>query len=377
MTGSSRTPPGPGRIPRRVVLGGLAGLAAASAAEEAGAQTGSGAPAAPPRPAPARLETEEFRLPGPEDGVTVYVRNKRPAGTARFAADRILLYVHGATYPASTAFDLPLAGLSMMDYLAGLGFDTYLVDLPGYGLSGRPAAMNRPAAEGKPFMRTRDAAAVVGQVVDFIRQRRGVDRIDLMGWSWGTSTMGLYTSTHADTVNRLVLYAPQWLSRTPSLIGADGGALGAYRSVSRDSAKARWLKGVPEDKQAGLIPPGWFEQWADATFATDAAGAAQSPPVLRAPNGVVADSQEHWQAGKPLYDPGEIRVPTLVIHAEWDADLPSYQAQDYFARLTRTPYKRFVELGEGTHTVMMEKNRMQFFREVAAFLTEADPQALN
>ena len=41
------------------------------------------------------------------------------------------------------------------------------------------------------------------------------------------------------------------------------------------------------------------------------------------------------------------------------------------------PYRRFVELGEGTHTVMMEKNRMQFFREVAAFLTEADPQALN
>ncbi|KTS30740.1 alpha/beta hydrolase [Methylobacterium indicum] len=322
------------------------------------------------------MAVEEFRLPGPEDGVSIYLRNKRPAGTERFAPDRILLYVHGATYPASTAFDLPLGGLSMMDYLAGLGFDVYLVDLPGYGLSGRPAAMGRPAADGQPFMRTKDAAAVVGQAVDFIRRRRGVDRIDLMGWSWGTSTMGLYTSTHTDTVNRLVLYAPQWLSRTPSLLGTSG-PLGAYRSVSRDSAKERWLKGVPADKQADLIPPGWFEQWADATFATDAAGAGQTPPVLRAPNGVVADSQEYWQAGKPLYDPGEIRVPTLVIHAEWDADLPSYQAQEYFARLTRTPYKRFVELGEGTHTVMMEKNRMQFFREVAAFLTEDDPQALN
>ncbi len=36
-----------------------------------------------------------------------------------------------------------------------------------------------------------------------------------------------------------------------------------------------------------------------------------------------------------------------------------------------------MELGEGTHTVMMEKNRMQFLREIAAFLTESDPQALN
>ena len=264
-----------------------------------------------------------------------------------------------------------------MDYLAGLGFDVYLVDLPGYGLSKRPAVMDAPAADNPPFMRTPDAAKVVGQAVDFIRKRRNVEKIDLMGWSWGTSTMGLYTSTHNDAVNRLVLYAPQWLARTPSLTGGGSGPLGAYRSVSRDSAKARWLTGVPEDKKADLIPPGWFDQWADATFATDQVGAKQSPPVLRAPNGVVADSKEFWQAGKPLYDPGNIRVPVLIIHAEWDADLPSYQAQEYFTKLTHAPYKRFVELGEGTHTVMMEKNRMQLLHAVGAFLTEANPQALH
>ncbi len=38
-------------------------------------------------------------------------------------------------------------------------------------------------------------------------------------------------------------------------------------------------------------------------------------------------------------------MPVLIIHAEWDADLPSYQAQEYFTKLTHTPYKRFVELG--------------------------------
>ncbi|MEG9528416.1 MAG: alpha/beta hydrolase [Hyphomicrobiales bacterium] len=356
----------PGRgLARRELVGALAAGAVVAAS------------AAPAVAAPsARLATEEFRLPWSEPGVEIYVRNKRPAGTERFPGDRILLYVHGATYPASTAFDLPLGGMSPMDYLAGLGFDVYLVDLPGYGLSGRPAAMSAPASDNAPFMRTPDSAKVVGQVVDFILKRRGVEKIDLMGWSWGTSTMGLYTSTHNDKVNRLVLYAPQWLARTPALIGGNG-PLGAYRSVSRDNAKTRWLTGVPEDKKAELIPPGWFEQWADATFATDQAGAKQTPPVLRAPNGVVADSKEFWQTGKPLYDPGEIRVPVLIIHAEWDADLPSYQAQEYFTKLTHAPYKRFVELGEGTHTVMMEKNRMQFLHEVGAFLTEADPQALN
>lgn len=356
----------PHTVGRRDIFRGLAALGLGMAA----------APALAREPTAPSIEREEFRVPTVEPGIELYLRNKRPAGQSRFASDRILLYVHGATYPASTAFDLPLAGLSMMDYLAGLGFDVYLVDLPGYGFSSRPKQMDQPAADNPPFMRTADAAKAVGVAVDFILKRRGVEKLDLMGWSWGTSTMGLYTTTHNDKVGRLVLYAPQWLAKAPPNLGTSG-PLGAYRTVTRDSARDRWLKGVAEDKRAALIPPGWFEQWADATWATDKVGAALPNPVLRAPNGVVADSQDYWQAGKPLYDPGEIRVPTLVIHAEWDADLPSYQAQEYFTKLTNVPYKRFVELGEGTHTVMMEKNRMQFFREVAAFLQEPDPQALD
>ena len=81
--------------------------------------------------------------------------------------------------------------------------------------------------------------------------------------------------------------------------------------------------------------------------------------------------------GKPFYDPGKIAVPTLAIHAEWDADVPSAMAEAYFARLTGAPYKRFVELGEGTHTVMLEKNRMQFFHEILGFLDESDATALK
>jgi pimeloyl-ACP methyl ester carboxylesterase len=92
---------------------------------------------------------------------------------------------------------------------------------------------------------------------------------------------------------------------------------------------------------------------------------------------VFEEFENNWRAGKPYYDPGKIAVPTLLIHAEWDADLPSYQAQTYFKLLTNVPYKRFVELGEGTHTVMLEKNRMQFFREIMGFLSETDALALH
>jgi pimeloyl-ACP methyl ester carboxylesterase len=322
-----------------------------------------------------QVEMQEFMVPAVDPGIQLYVRNKHPAGVQNFAADRILIYVHGSTYPSETAFDLPVGGSSMMDQLAERGWDVWMLDVRGYSRSTRPPEMDRPAADGKPIVNTATAAKDVGAVVDFVLKRRGVAKVNLMGWSWGTSIMGLYTTTHNANVARLVLYAPQWLSNNK--VPEDAPPLGAYRGVTREAARERWLMGVPADKQATLIPPGWFDQWADATFATDPVGAKQNPPVLRAPNGTAQDSRDYWMVGKPLYQPSDITVPVLLIHAEWDADLPTYQTAAYFQQLTRTPYKRWVQLGEGTHTVMLEKNRMQFIHAVEAFLEEPDPQALK
>jgi len=317
----------------------------------------------------ADLVMEEFMVPAVDPGIQLYVRNKRPQGVTSFSPDKILLYVHGATYPSETAFDLQLSGMSWMDYIARHGYDVYLVDLRGYGRSTRPSEMDLPPDQNAPLVRTTTAVKDVGAAVDFILKRRGVSKINLLGWSWGTTIMGAYTVQNNGKVNKLVLYAPQWIRTTASLVQT-GAKVGAYRTVSRDAAKGRWRTGVPEDKKATLIPPGWFEAWADATFATDPVGSKRTPQVLRAPNGVVQDGLEYWSAGKPLYDPAGIRVPTFLAHAEWDADLPSYMLYAYFAKLSNAPYKRYVEIGEGTHTVIMEKNRMQLFQAVQQFLDE-------
>jgi pimeloyl-ACP methyl ester carboxylesterase len=317
----------------------------------------------------ADLVMEEFMVPAADAGIQLYLRNKHPKDLKTYPAEKVLLFVHGATYPAETAFDLRLGGVSWMEYIAVRGYDVYCVDLRGYGRSTRPPEMDQPAEQNEPIVRTETAVKDVGAAVDFILKRRGVARINLMGWSWGTTTMGWYTAQHNDRVNKLVLYAPQWLRNSASLIDK-GGKLGAYRTVSAEAARTRWLTGVPEEKKADLIPAGWFEAWAGATFATDPVGSKQSPPTIRAPNGVLLDNREFWNAGKEVYNPTEIRVPTFLAHAEWDQDLPSYMLYAYFAKLTNAPYKSYIEIGEGTHTVVMEKNRMILFRAVQAFLDE-------
>ncbi|HZR89629.1 MAG TPA: alpha/beta fold hydrolase [Bradyrhizobium sp.] len=317
-----------------------------------------------------RVVMEEFMAPASDAGIAIYVRNKHPAEMTTFRPERTVLFVHGSTYPAHTAFDLQLGGLSWMDYIAQHGYDVYLLDLRGYGKSTRPKEMSEKPEANPPIVRTETAVKDVGSAVDFILKRRNLSKLNLLGWSWGTTIMATYTTEHADKVERLVLYAPQWIRTTAQLIQSGPGPLPAYRSVRKDQARDRWLNGVPEDKKAAVIPAGWFEQWADATWATDPEGAKMNPPMLRAPNGTIADTAAFWSSGKPYYDPAKVTVPTLVIGAEWDHDNPAYMRQTLFPLLVNAPGKRYVELAEGTHTILMEKNRMKLFQAVQAFLDE-------
>jgi pimeloyl-ACP methyl ester carboxylesterase len=317
-----------------------------------------------------KIVMEEMMVPAVDPGIQIYVRNKRPTDMNSFRPERTVLFVHGATYPAHTAFDLKLDGTSWMEYIAARGYDVYLLDVRGYGKSTRPKEMaEKPEANG-PIVRGETAVKDISSVVDFILKRRNIPRLSLIGWSWGTTLMATYTTKNSDKVERLALYAPVWIRQTASLVQAGPGPLGAYRMVTREQAKQRWYTGVPEEKKAALIPAGWFDAWADATWASDPEGAKANPPVVRAPNGVIADGNDYFGAGKPYYEPAKITVPTLLVGAEWDRDAPPYMAQTLFPLLVNSPGKRYVQLAEGTHTIVMEKNRLKLFEAVQAFLDE-------
>lgn len=313
------------------------------------------------------LTMAEAMVKSPDPGVEIYVRNKHPAGMTTFRPDRTVLFVHGATYPAESAFDLKLGGVSWMEFIAQQGYDVWMLDLRGYGKSTRPPEMAMPPEANLPLVRGDTAVKDIGTAVDFILKQRHLTKLNLIGWSWGTTLMATYTTQNAAKVQRLVLYAPSWL-RAPAPPAS--GPLGAYRLVTKEQANERWYNGVAEDKKAALIPAGWFDAWANATWASDPLSGTHNPPLLRATNGVMQDGREFHGAGKPYYDPAKIAVPTLLVVGEWDRDTPPYMAEALFPLMVNAPGKRLVELPEGTHHIVMEKNRMELFRTVQAFLDE-------
>ena len=207
----------------------------------------------------------------------LYVRERVHAGTlARGSrlADRVVLFVHGAGTPAEVAFDVPYQDYSWMAYLAQAGFDTFSVDMTGYGRSTRPAAMNDPcnlaptqqasliprlipapcpATYGQNLTSIASDWADVGAAVDYIRALRGVERVSLVAWSLGGPRSGGYAARNPQKVHRLVLLAPGYSregrGEAPAKVPADGVV---FNTQSRAEFDANW------DRQVGC--PAQYEK---------------------------------------------------------------------------------------------------------------------
>ena len=309
------------------------------------------------------LQVEVFRVPS-DAGIDLQLSNRHVAGHGKFAAERIALFVHGATFPASSTFDVELPGGSWMGHLAAQGYDAYALDIRGYGGSTRPASMSQPPAANAPFAGTREALRDIGAAVDYILARRGVSRLTLIGWSWGTTTTAAFAAANPAKVGKLVLVSPVWLGVQPPAYQ------GAYRTSTHDAARAFALRGMPNERVDEIAPLATFDRWWAATLATDPDGARQSPPVVRAPNGALEDFAKFWAAGKPTYQPADIRAPTLLVVGEWDAITPPAMALGLNGALVNARERRLVIMSEATHFMAVEKHRMRLIREVQHFLDE-------
>jgi len=210
------------------------------------------------------------------------------------------------------------------------GYDVYLLDIRGYGKSTRPPELAQPPDANPPIVRTATAVKDISAViVDSILKRRNIPRLVLLGWSWARFHVRPTPTQNPSKVERLVLYAPIWIGMTGRLAVAKAGARLPPTARSRAKRRARWYKRRARRQKATLIPAGFFDAWADATFATDAEGAKMDPPILRAPNGVMADCAEYWWVGKSYYDPAKVTAPALLVTAAWDS--PTERTTDHGA----------------------------------------------
>ncbi len=313
---------------------------------------------------------EEHYVDSDTAGIELYVRNKRRKDHKTFLAEKTIVMVHGATFSSGSLYDVPFNGMSFIDFLAHEGFDVFAVDVRGYGKSSRPLEMQMEPDLNPPLVDTDTGVADFATAVDFVLRLRSLKAANIFAMSWGGTVAGAYAARNGDKVVKLALLAPQWLSDRSVPID-QGGPLGSYRLVPVHAALNRWLSTAPEYAREGLVPEGWFNLWAQLTLEEETSTADREEGKLRATNGPIKDIRTYWRAGNPYYRPGDISSPVLLLHGEWDIDVPFDLARAYFGQLTGATYRRWVELGEATHLALMESNRLQAYSEIADFFAES------
>jgi pimeloyl-ACP methyl ester carboxylesterase len=308
-----------------------------------------------------------YRDQGQNPTVNLHVREVVKAGNERTAAqeNKVLLFLHGATFPGYVAFDLDHENISMMRHFARLGWDTFALDLEGYGQSTRPAVMDSPNQypDRQAPISLEVTLADVERTVDFIRHLRGVDKVHLLGWSAGAMVEGpRFAIRHPDKVAKLVLYGAKYLGKGKS------AEQRRKQDAKRNAEKNRY--GNPGDvtrwaklgtREQNLIP-GAFEAYTVAHRASDPMSKALDGRI-RAPWGRFIGWPE------PHFDAAAITVPTLVIRGETDAVASREDNQELFQALG-TENKKYVEIEGAGHMMHFEKVNERFYEFLEAFLND-------
>jgi len=310
-----------------------------------------------------------FDIPSSAPGISLHLEHRAPAA-APHGAKRAVLLVHGNFFPASSTFGVELPGGSTLDRLAAAGLSTYTLDLRGYGGSTRPPFMSEPIGPYVSFATTAHAQEDVASALAFIRQREGVKRVSLVGWSWGAAIVGEFAAKRPAQVDKLVLYGPGWFPRDKSAAPPAQPPSGSYRTLDHDASRARLLNGVPPARVEEIHPSEWFERWWALNLRFDPEGSRRSPAVVRAPSGVTQAFTDFWARGKAPWDPTKVRAKTLVVVGEWDRNTPPENARDVHAKLVHAASRKLEVIPEATHFAVLEKNRGVLIDVVSRFLNE-------
>jgi pimeloyl-ACP methyl ester carboxylesterase len=324
---------------------------------------------------------QDYQIDAVDPGIKLFVRSKMAEGQRQFTDDNIVLFIHGATFPSTPDFDLQYKDYSWADWMIDKGYVVYMFDKRNYGFSTREKAMDEPAASNRPVTRSYLAIRDIGAAVDHIRAKHKVNRVTLIGWSWGAMTAGYYTSLHSEKVRKLVLFAPAYNFPMHTNLGPGSGlqnkrkpyefnyALGAYRFGSKAANDGRWDGEIPGTDKNAFREEGVRDAFALEAMKTDPTSGTRNPPSLRAPNGVLEDT--FMQAtGRPIWNASSITVPTLVIAGEYDTWSYPEDREGLMRDLTNAPVKKSVLIRNATHFVLFEKPRFEFFTAIVDFLKE-------
>ena len=329
-----------------------------------------------PRTTSVKIIQEDHMIDSLDPGIRLHIREKRPSGLGRFEEAGTILLCHGQSMPAPVTYDIRIPGYSWMDYMATRGFDVFALSIRGYGLSTRQPELQAPRLANPPAGRGHVALHDIEAAVRFIQNRRSLDRINLLGYSFSTTTTAAFTAANNARIRRLAIYAPFYAYERPELAaqsedpeqpGRLDPKFGAWRWVTRREQMERWDGSIPRGQHTKWREARAVKYYWDEQMRYDPEGRGRRVPAVKVPNGPLADRYDRTR-GIPLYDASKIKVPVLMIRGDHDRSSQDPEANGLFKALTNSPHKRHIIMGDMTHFIQFEKRHEELHSQVQLFM---------
>ena len=282
--------------------------------------------------------------------VRLFLWNKH-GGDPSGPAGRIL-FVHGSSMASQPTFDLQVPGRadsSVMDFFAARGYDTWCVDMEGYGRSTKTRDNNAPIAYGAD-----DCFAAAA----YIEKLRGKRPLLVYGISSGALRAALFTQRHPDMVARLALDAMVWTGEGSPTLAERSKRLPEFRAENRRPIDRKFVRSIFERDHPGTADDAVIEAFADAILALDDS----------VPTGTYVD----MCANLPVCDPEKIPVPTLIMRGEYDG-IASFADLLKFFELLPNPDKQFAVMPGIAHASFHQKNYAIRYHILESFFSQPAP----
>ena len=263
-----------------------------------------------------------------------------------------VLFVHGSSMASQPTFDLHVPGRpfsSVMNWFAVRGYDTWCVDMEGYGRSDKRRAINFDIENGAD-----DLAAAT----DYILDRRGTGPLLVYGISSGALRAALFAERHPERVARLALDAFVWTGEGSPTLAERRKKLADFEAINRRPIDRAFMRSVFSRDHAESAEMEVVDAFADAVLALDDS----------VPTGTYVDMCTKL----PVVAPERIVVPTLIMRGQHDGIAGMDDLLKFFAQLPN-PDKQFTVMTGISHASFQQKNYLMVYDILEGFFARTPP----
>jgi len=263
-----------------------------------------------------------------------------------------VLFVHGSSMASQPVFDLNVDGRpdsSAMEYFAERGFDTWCMDMEGYGRSTKDRGTEAFIHEG---------ADDLSAGSEYIMKTRNSGLLMVYGISSGALRAAAFAQRHPERVKRLALDAHVWTGEGSPTLEQRRKKLPEYLKTKRRPIDKAFVRSIFERDHPGTADEPTIAAFADYILELDSS----------IPNGTYIDMCNHL----PVVDPTKIMAPTIVMRGEYDGIASFDDLVKFFEKLPN-PDKQFAVMPGIAHASFHQKNYAICFHILASFFSQPAP----